>query len=278
MNKTSDSAWVDRLVSESFNSPVPASAEPRLRNAIRARRHEMRHQMRRRDTSVLTRRRLLGASMAAVAGGIVFGVPLLSRNSSQAWGQVVTQVRQKPWVHLSGVHFNGDPMEFWISFRTGVFAARFGDTEFAHFQRASDSTSCWYRESERLLIEDNYQPMPGEFGHLEHLFDNMSTGAAVSNLSGPDEIISQSRSVLEVEGTQRWQYEFRIRAVDEGHESIFTVLFLVDPISGLPLQWSRLQDSRSLTMQIDYPESGPQSIYDLGVPLDVAREHRTQLQ
>ncbi|TWU33917.1 hypothetical protein Poly41_49170 [Novipirellula artificiosorum] len=270
--QTSDNKWVDELVSQHLSSPVPSVVEQRLKNAIGTGKTHTELSTR----SHLTRRRVLVGATVAAATGMVLGVPLLPKSTPQAWGQVATRVQQKPWVHFSGVHFNGDSMELWVSFKPRVFAAKFGNTEFAHFQRASDSTSCWYRESEHLLIEDDYRPMPGEFGHLEHLFNEMTTGAPISNFSGPDEIVSQTNRVIESDGTQRWEYEFQIRAIDEGSEETYTVLFQVDPDTKLPVQWSRFKvdSSKRLTMRIDYPDSGPTSIFELGVPLDVERKQR----
>ncbi|MHB8955271.1 MAG: hypothetical protein ACYC4U_20025 [Pirellulaceae bacterium] len=273
MNKiTSDGAWVDELVSNCLDAPIPPTAETQLRAVIRNNNNYVTS----RSSTRITRRRVLLAITAAAAGGIAFGVPLFSNSAPQAWAQVSGEVRQKPWVHFSGVHSKGDPMEFWISFKDQTFAAKFGQSEFAHFQRGSDMTCCWYRRSEGVLTEDVYRPMPGEFGHLEHLFRDMSAGGPLSTLSGPDEVVSQSSSVVMIDGQRRWQYEFWIRAVDEGHKQMYSVIFLVDPITKLPTKWTRLKEDRTkqLTMQIDYPDSGPNSIFDLGVPQDIDRKQR----
>ena len=170
-------------------------------------------------------------------------------------------------------------MEFWVSIEDQVFAAKFGDTEFAHFQRGRDGTCGWYREADKLLTEDVFRPVPGEFGHLERIFQDMATGEAVSDLTGPDEIVSQAKRVVIVNDARYWEYEFQIRAVDEGREELCTVQFLVDPDTKLPVQWTRISNDKSkrLSMEIDYPDSGPSSIFDLGVPVDVERVDRSEI-
>lgn len=271
--KMTESVWIDDLVNQCLSEPVPDAIASQLRTATR--RHPEQGSLGR--SGGLTRRKLLATATAAAAGGLMVGVSMFSSSAPQAWGQVAAQAQQKPWMHISGVHTNGASMEFWSSFETQTFAAKFGETEFAHFQRASDQTNCWYRKSEGFLVEGAYRPMPGEFGHLEHLFHEMASGESVARLAGPDEILSQSQRVLEVDGKRRWEYEFSMRAVDEGHEDTYTVVFLVDPISKLPIQWTRYKQNETdrLVMQIDYPASGPTSIFDLGVPIDVERKQRS---
>ena len=65
------------------------------------------------------------------------------------------------------------------------------------------------------------------------------------------------------------QLEYSINVLFDGKASNFT--FVVDVKTKLPLQvlMTGMEERKTLTFNIDYPETGPKNIHDMGIPKDV---------
>jgi len=143
-----------------------------------------------------------------------------------------------------------------------------GDAEFVHFQSKETRTRHSYRASEGVLYQQPYRRAPGELGYLETLLDGFSAGEKTVEVPGPDKILAQSRREVVREGEQLWEYEFTLKAFDQGHADTYIVVFQVNPETRLPHKWVRksLDGGEEMSFDVDYPPEGPQDIFALGVP------------
>ena len=88
----------------------------------------------------------------------------------------------------------------------------------------------------------------------------------IGQLNEDSRLVSQSRKELTENGTRWIQYELVFEEIHGGERFLDT--FLVDIATDLPKWWIRSSPDRKKTLrfQIDYPEAGPQNVFDLGVP------------
>ena len=269
--ETDNNTGLDTWVNEALCEPMPEEVEHQLRQRIEI----VRGQLAARKRELLTRRHFGWVAVAAGASAVAIAVPLMYPGTPAAWAEVVAATREHPWMHFSGIHFNGTRFQFWVSLRHGIHAMKAGDVEFAHFQSKATKTRHWYRKSEGMIHQEAYRRPPGELGHLETLLDQMATGAKIE-VAGPDEIVAQARRESVQDGIEVWEYEFTLKAFDQGHANTYVVVFEVDPKTHLPRRWSRksVDGNRTLTFDIDYPAEGPKDIFALGVPITTKVQKR----
>lgn len=259
-----DKSKIDEFVTEVLCEPMPEATERQLRQRI----EEVRMNLSNRKQHLLSRRRVGWLAVAATGIAAAIVVPLFLSSVPPVWGDVVARAKERPWIHFSAKHPNGTRLQFWVSIRKGIDAMKAGDAEFAHFQSKETRTRHSYRASEGVLYQQPYRRPPGELSCLETLFDAFSSGAKTVEVPGPDKILAQSRREVVRAGQQLWEYEFTLRALDQGHADTYIVVFQVNPETRLPQRWVRksLDGGGEMSFDVDYPREGPQSIFDLGVP------------
>jgi hypothetical protein len=217
---------------------------------------------------VMTRRAFQCAATASLAAIGASVLTIWNWSAPPAWAQVAATVESAPWIHLMGASPDGTSMDFWISIPRGIYAAKFGDTVHAlHASRTGNTRLSW-RSSTGTVQKSSFRAPPGELGYLDRLLSSFGAGRVSLEVPGPDRILDQSRRGVTREGQNRWQYTFTLEAFDGGHADTYIVVFEVDPTTRRPVSWIRRapDGSREIRFAIDYPETGPEDIYALGVP------------
>ena len=262
-NRTDDVALED-LVMGTLREPIPEELEVRLRERI----HDARRQLPVRLQQQLSRRRFGGIALAAGLSAAAVATPFLYSGGPDAWAEVLKEIEDRPWIHFSGKHMNGMQFQFWVSFEHGIYAMKAGDPDFASIQNKKANTGHSYRSSEGVIRQREYRLPPGELGQLEALLNRMSAGEKTVEIAKPDEILEQSRREIVQDGEKLWEYEFTLKAFDEGHVKTYGVVFQVDPKTRLLRKWKRKSPDgkQELSFDIDYPSDGPKNIFDLGAP------------
>ena len=259
---TGDTSEMDEYVRDVLCEPMSEAVEHQLSQRIEKVRMNVANQ----KQHLLSRRGWL--AVAATGSAAVAAAPFFLSAALPVWADVVVRAKEQPWIHFSAQHPNGTRLQFWVSVRKGIDAMKAGDADFAHFQSNETGTRHSYRASEGVLYQQAYGRSPGELGYLETLLHGFSSEAETVEIPGPDKILAQSRRKAVRQGETLWEYEFTLKAFDQGHADTYIVVFHVDPETRLPLTWARksLDGSRELSFAIDYPPEGPEGIFALGVP------------
>lgn len=216
----------------------------------------------------ITRRGFHWAVAASAAAVAATTIPFWNWTAEPALAEVAATVKSRQWLHMVGTHPKGAKMHFWVSVPQGIHAMKAGETEYALFA-SQEKDACWsWRAPSNVIRRDAFRPLPGELGHLDTLLSAFASRETSLKVPGEDKILSQSQKLVKRDGNKRWQYTFTLKAMDEGHADTYVVVFEVDPETNLPTTWIRRSPdgTKELTFDIDYPETGPNDIYALGVP------------
>ncbi len=234
-----------------------------------------------------SRRRFVPRPIAAVAGGALAAAALLAAlfvllGDRDAWAQVTQNLKSKPWVRWTlqipetapdgqpiPEEFRKNPPQIWLSLPKKVAATGFrGMAHFVDFGRKEvfryePREKTVYRESASDRDEVQYE-------HFTTLLRLVMTDDPQTKLPpSPLELID--RSVKDVqEGDRRWT-EFRFEFRDTRQNgATHTTTVRIDPATRLPIEMTSDESlggkKASRTFVFDYPETGPEDVYALGVP------------
>lgn len=211
--------------------------------------------------------------LAGLAACLLVSFVIFQSTGHSAWADVVEAVAGRPWLHGSGESTNGQKVEFWYSAQKRVMASKMGDQVL--FSDARTGVMETYGNGggqppaiqRRAISAGNRQRM-AEQGVL---FQALLGGNVEKFLAGSGaELVEQRRRKVTVGGKQREEYRFVI--ADTTGSGIRTeTTMLVDPKTKLPTRWDVISrgpagEKHGISCELDYPDSGPASIYALGVP------------
>lgn len=268
---------LESLLQEAGRDVMPPDVELRLRRRVQSMREWM--DCSPASTSAVPSRRhwkgrlWIGGGVAGIALVVlvllatgIIGNPTPNR----AWAGVVENVESRPWMRCTTTRFDGTRMEIWFSPSTQhrTLAARFGDAEFVAYVDLGRGKQLSYRKRDGRIHRRNVSGPPGGvpfLGELAAAFSGYDRG--VKQLYEDARLIEQTHREVEVDDRDWIEYELTFEET-HGRRERFIDIYRVDVRTNLPRVWIRRSPDgrRSLTFQIDFPESGPGSIYDLGVP------------
>lgn len=208
-------------------------------------------------------------AFAVAAAAALLIVVFVGRNpSAGAWDELRTALRSVPWVHTELEGPDDFKMENWLSARRSVAAARAGE---------------WVVYDDfRLGIRHEYRPDDGKlyrlplnetltrsFGDATEVFGQFMRGDdEVSAGTGLVEVLEQSKRDIDEDGRALTEYTITLR-MSGGR--VATTIVRVDPATRLPLTATIQSEGQAdVACRFDYPEFGPEDVYALGVPRDVA--------
>jgi hypothetical protein len=267
---------VDLLLEKAAQGSVPPDVEIRLENRMQ----EFYRTLDSPPVRASSRTRIRRIVLFSLAAASILVVLAVSLGSQDAWAQVTKSIRSKPWVRLTlhvPINFpfpeGHQPPETWLSSEKQVVARRAnGAEQFIDFARQETFE---HRQDGTLWHSSARDSEIAEFKHMERLLRLVADGEQAFPLSdSPIEIVG--RSQREVRDDDRRWIEFAFQCRDPRHTpDDYLVTFRVDPASRLPVE---MRSTEKLAANdpaverayvIDYPESGPKDIYDLGVPRGV---------
>ncbi|MCA9075614.1 MAG: anti-sigma factor [Planctomycetaceae bacterium] len=219
-----------------------------------------------------TRRGWMWATLAGAAAVIAVSLLPSGTHESAAWAQVREAVSVKPWMHTQTTYKNGMMIESWFSPKKLVAASKsvppsesdlkdmppmamFVDIrQRARFEYQSQSNEIVTYP----MLDSDETTMKMVVGFVSAFADGKDFPEIAEEI--PEFTISERRDV-EVEGQRL--HEFDANVVFHGQKS--TCMYRVDPVTNLPVSSTIEVQGETLETSIDFPDFGPESIYDLGV-------------
>ncbi len=211
-----------------------------------------------------TNRRLRRTAVLGLAGAVAACIVLVVWYSrpTNLWAQVVRAVQTKPWIHAVSRQDGKVFFESWRPMSGTVFGRR-ADRAITFVDERSQ-VAFDYDEERKLLyrrrasdLDQSVLGLPVEF------FQGMFRGDEKLKWPSPDTIVKeQYRRQIKRDGRD-WD-ELELVLHDPRQPKLQTWKILVDPRTHLPRSMS--SEPFRVTIDIDYPDSGPADIYGLGVP------------
>lgn len=218
--------------------------------------------------------RIKGWLTLAASIAIVFVlISSLTRSTSVAWAEVLNAVRDHAWIHGSTTYSNGHrsaTSDFWVSTQFRVAAVRFGKLlQFDDFEK--QITSHFDAEQGTIVRLPSLQVQSGALSEMQWpaFLNALVDGSSGAQSLFRGEHIVKTEMTNGVENGQGWiEYLLQIQK-DDAEPSVRAVRIRVDARTKLPVLWEeRGVGDKVSTTRFDYPNSGPNDIYDLGVPRD----------
>ena len=213
---------------------------------------------------------------------LIVAIISLNLTRASAWADVVESVQKQPWIRYNRVGPDEPRMEFWFysSKQKRTLALCFGDVDFASyvdFERREDLT---YRKRDSTIVRRSLQNVSeldlgiaGDFLGTFAPHDEL-----LKQLNKDSLLIDQSRKEVVEDGRHWIQYKLTFEET-HGKREQFIDTYLIDIETNLPRWWIRSSPDgkRTLRFRIEYPESGPKNIFELGVPQATAIvDHATE--
>ena len=208
---------------------------------------------------------------------VAFLVSLWSPRSSNAWEEVVKTVKAKPWLHLKMTKSTaGAEGEIWASMEKRILAEKLA--RYAQLSDIGNGMGFRYEKHDgkirqRLLSKDDKQ----RFALFELMCEVTIDKKDVSFAETGFRITGQTIRAVTIRERTWTVYDFTFEREYERGVTTEQLSFFVDPDKQLPLRMKYQSGqgndrggeatySVESVIDIDYPEQGPESIYDLGAP------------
>lgn len=264
----------DSQLREELRDEIPPDVERRLRNRLDAIRNRFEEDPQLSISAETTphRRKMRAVSIVGFAVCLVLvAVLFFNLPRVQAWADVVQSVQKQSWIRCRGTRPDGGRMEFWFSLskpKRALFL-RFGDVELVSqvdFERLERVT---YRKQDGQIVR---KPLPKidkrDLGLATEFLAELAPFKEMLNALNEDSrLVSQTQTEITENGETWIRYQLVFEETHGPHEQ-FVDAYLVKPSSDLPQWWIRssMDGKKELRFRIDYPETGPKDIFDLGVP------------
>lgn len=207
------------------------------------------------------------ASIAAMLLLCLLVVWPFTGNASASLSLSLNSTRGQRWIHARTIveHLGQiTESESWCSPQKRIAAFRSNDNlHFIDYEREIQASYNHQRGKILLWKTDSEKENFGQAFVTALLTDgDLSTCFPVHKISSVD------KSVIEQNGRSRTQYAFHLEF--KGNQTFaWDTVVLVDNESGFILSWDdHHANGMRVVTQFDYPENGPESLYDLGVTRD----------
>ncbi len=279
---------VDVVLEQLARVTVPADVQQRLETCCDEFCGTSRSAEPRRSRVMVTRRWLVGA---AVAASMAATVALLAVGNRDAWAHVARAIQAQPWVRFTVQRPDGvaapedfEAAEHWLSSKHKVIAGKRGRrADFLDLERRE--LYSYFPDTHSVQLSTSRDEQIGDFGSIETLRRLVSSeGMSTFRLpTSAVEIVERSQQEIERDGRRWTEFTFQCRNPKRTPNE-YQVIVRVDPASGLPVELrsteklSRNQPFNEWRLAIDYPETGPNDIYALGVPRDAVVVDRRSVE
>jgi hypothetical protein len=272
---------MDELLMAALRDEPPAEVQQRLHAQLADFRAKLVHKSQPFGAWLLQSRRSvwlgLGASAAVVA--IIANMTLVVLRPQTSFADVVAAIQRLSWVHVSTTEGNDETRELWYSPIDDISASR-GKDWVEYYDHKLKVYYSYDVEKNVLYRVPEYMPRrASQFVEIAEalrlvLNGNPPADKPFNNLKflGPEgskmELLEQSTKRVE-EGGRQW-VDYRLKVRHSGTPDPVDLLFRVDPTTSLPHfcrvegKWQGTQITTE--QRIDYPDRGPRSVYELGVP------------
>lgn len=219
---------------------------------------------------------VVAAAALSIVAGVIWTV---GPGATSAWAQVKAAVESQNWVKMD-VTVDGRPMlKSWLSPTRQIYAVQYVGMD----DGVADGMSLYF-DGQRDVLQ-TYSPLDGK---LEETTPNATMTATLKTsfkklnafrldrtqiatfIEGEDLKLIAGPDRATKDGRPFDRYEF-VSTTSEKQ----TVVCLTDPSTSLPVRVEAETELGLMVTKMTYPESGPETIYALGVPQDVEIEDRT---
>ena len=212
------------------------------------------------------------AAAAVIIIAVLVGVHQFSGSidgAGVAWADAIENTKKMLWLHtVANETQKGKEVatEQWISFESKVFAYKLSDGHIGYHDYSKQKL--WEYEPQSRTISISYP---------EHKGDNIFTKLkSIGSFLGIaiEELTKMGGKVIERSGTYNGNTVriYEVTFSEHPASKKFNMKFFVDPDSQLLIaeKVKATDEKGNILMEVegklDYPETGPTSIYDLGVP------------
>lgn len=207
------------------------------------------------------------AVVVCLAVVILVGFLLRERPQAVVWAEVQKKVAEQEWIHRSGAYENGETIESWSSATLQIDAWRIGGNfHFVNYKTGiQESYNAKRKTITRSSLGKRERSQLKELQGWSEMFSAIASGEGSVNSPAPEvQMVSQSSRQVERDG-KRW-IEFEIKILGPGQDIPHALVFLVNPKARLIRSMEVSHPDENFKTEFSYPKTGPQSIYDLGVP------------
>ncbi len=199
-------------------------------------------------------------------------VALWRPRSSHAWEDVAKSIKTKPWLHLKPIRPTaGQEGEVWISIEKRITAEK-SDRRIV-FSDIGKGVVFRYEKDDGKIRQ---KPLSEEEKQVVTLFGLMFEATIKNKLNVKFaetgfRLTGQKIRTVTIKKRAWTVYDFTFEHKSKQGVTKSQISFFVDPDKQLPLRMKyQARHSKGYReeqeMAIDYPDKGPESIYDLGVP------------
>jgi len=217
-------------------------------------------------------RKALAVAVVIVAAGIT-GYILVGGGATVALADVQEAIAAQSWIHM----VFEDTMEVWVSLKDGRFFLK--HKEFCIAAYPAKKTAQVYFQAGKMILE---APMPVQGGKWkprtawEYVVDGFQQ---LSKHAGDSMRVERQDDSID----GRKMVRFDVYSRDSDRKETLVGQLWADPVRRLPVRCRALvqmtrdgeQTRRLITGVCRFPQKGPESIYDLGVPRDAANLRKT---
>lgn len=228
-----------------------------------------------------TSARWISGLVAATIILSVFGI--WSRKSVASWSEMIETLRSQPWVQTDAGRSSG-----WFSASRRVVARR-GVARTVYASR-EDNRFQTYSQSDGRVVTGEAPSVASRSSFDEDMIDWLAANAFDTDASEDDfseplanqewRVVSESSRYVS-DSVGRWIELTVVFALLDSPSDTFSVVFLVNPQTKLPVECMVHSDAAKQKLSFDYPAEGPLDIFDMGVsrnaPL-VTREENQRLR
>ena len=223
------------------------------------------------------RRGWMWAALTTAAALVLLALYSPDSRKDAAWAQTRDAVNTMPWMHTETQLADGLVMESWFSPQRLVLATRAvpaadvdleGTTPFAMFVDIRQGVRFEYRPlSDEIVKWPMLESDATSMRMVGGFFAAFADGNDLQEFAeaNPDLTVSGQRDV-DIDGRPFQEFD----AVVSFHGRDTQVTYRIDPETNLPVSMTNEVDGNTQTTIIDFPDEGPESIYNLGVQPDVA--------
>ncbi|MFT4554921.1 MAG: hypothetical protein ACI92S_000250 [Planctomycetaceae bacterium] len=217
-----------------------------------------------------TRRRMSACVVVALL--LLIGIFVWRELHADAWADVVEVVQGKPWIHGVRHGKNGDRHEFWFSPLREVSASRRGEAvQYDDHRLAIRHT--FDPDAERLYRVPQTSNSEAGFQAFTTMFRGIFRGDNALTSGPPNmEIVEQNKRRVSENGREWIEYVLTLRPHDDLPDDFdrAEMVIRVDTETLLPVRMGMAllsnERSENVEFQLNYPKTGPNDVYDLGVP------------
>lgn len=218
--------------------------------------------------------RLLAA--AAMAAILLVALLLWHDRNSVAWAEVVDAVAKKPWLRAVTTYHDGTKAETWFSTSRRVLGGRIrqGEEERLVWLDFVQKIREDYDPKENRIVRVSDTQRREETELFEAIYSAFLAGETNRTIDkGRLEFVHEQQRAVEDDGRRWIEHRFKWQDEDDQGSSGTEWVVDVDPKTRLPFRYRQIslpppgfgsEMSSVQSWEIDYPDTGPASIYDLG--------------